>query len=78
VALALGALAQINQFHIRLPDDPDRFPCGRRPTESCDLLLMEADLHIGGNGDIHHLRVGELQVAHQLDIFLDRLTCRRG
>jgi hypothetical protein len=52
VALALGALAQINQFHIRLPDDPDRLPCGRRPTASCDLLLMEADLDIGGNGDI--------------------------
>ena len=28
---------------------------------------------LAGHRDVHHLRVGEFQVVHQLDIFVDRL-----
>ena len=44
-----------------------------RPAAARDLLLVQPDLHVGGHRDIHHLRVGQIQVVHQRDIFVDRL-----
>jgi hypothetical protein len=35
--------------------------------------LCETDVHVCGDSDIHHLRVGQIQVVHQVHIFIDRL-----
>ena len=33
---------------------------------------MQPDMHVGGHRHVHHLRIGQLQIGHQLDIFVDR------
>ena len=35
-------------------------------------------MDVGGNGDVHHLRIGQLRLSISCDIFVDRLTWRRG
>ena len=72
VLLALGALAQIDEGHVRPADERHRLARAHRPAASRDLVLRETHAHVGGHGHIHHLRVGQLEVAHQLDIFVDR------
>jgi hypothetical protein len=69
--LAFRALPQIDERDLGFPQEGERFGSGERPPPARGLLLRQADLHVGGHGDIHHLRVGQLQVVHQLDIFLD-------
>ena len=71
MALALGAFTEIDQGDVRFSDDAKRLHGGYRPAAARNLLLMEADLHVGGDSNIHHLRVSELQVVHQLNIFID-------
>ncbi len=39
----------------------------------CDGVLRQADLHVGGHGHVHHLRVRQVQAVHQVDVFVDRL-----
>ena len=38
-----------------------------------DFFLMQTDMHVGRHRHVHHLRVGKLQLAHQVDVFVDRL-----
>ena len=38
-----------------------------------DDLLREPDPHIGGNRDVHHFGIGQIEVVHQVDIVVDRL-----
>jgi hypothetical protein len=72
VALALGAFTEIDQGDVRFSDNAKRLRGGHCPAAARNLFLMEADLHIGRDSNIHHLRVSELQVVHQLNIFIDR------
>ena len=37
-----------------------------------EFVLMQADMHVGGHRHVHHLRIGQFQIGHQLDIFVDR------
>src|SRR3984893_2089276 len=62
VAFALATLAQVDERDLGLADQAPRLLCRYRPATAGDLLLRQADLHVGGYGDIHHLRVGELEV----------------
>ena len=44
-----------------------------RPAAARDLLLRQALAHVGRHRDVHHLRIGQVQVVHQCDVFVDRL-----
>ena len=43
-----------------------------RPAFARDLLLVQTDMHVGRHRHVHHLRIGQLQIVHQIDIFVDR------
>ena len=30
-------------------------------------------MHVGGHRHVHHLRIGQVQIVHQVDVFVDRL-----
>src|SRR6476646_1871289 len=72
VTFAFRTLAQIDQRDVRLADQRKRLRCGDRPAAKGNFLLGEPDLHIGRYRDVHHLRIGKLQIVHEVDIFLDR------
>ncbi len=55
------------------PVSADRLACAHRPAAPRDLLLRQPDPHVGGHGDVHHLRIGQVELAHQLDVLVDRL-----
>jgi hypothetical protein len=38
----------------------------------------QADAHVGGHRDVHHLRVGQVQLAHQVDVLVDRFHLQAG
>ena len=73
VLCALAGLAQIDEGDIRPSDQRDRLRRLQRPAAARDLLLRQADLHVGRHGDVHHLRVRQFQVGHQRDVVVDRL-----
>ncbi len=50
----------------------DRLDRGERQTLFGEFVLMQADTRVGGHRDVHHFRIGQLQIIHQLDIFVDR------
>jgi len=62
--LTLRALPQIDQRDLGFAQEGERLGRGERPPAARDLLLRQADLHVGGHGDIHHLRVRQIQVVH--------------
>ena len=71
VNLALAAFAKVDEHNVGPADQGGRLLDAERPAALRDGLLRHADLHVGGNGDVHHLRIGELEVVHQRDVFVD-------
>ena len=69
----LLVLPEVDQGDVRLVEKPCRLLGADRPALARDNLLGEPDTHIGGNGDIHHFRIGQVEVVHQRGIFVDRL-----
>ena len=59
--------------HVALTNKGPRLRGRNCPAALSDRLLMEALAHIRGHRDIHHLRIAELEVVHQLGVFVDRL-----
>ena len=78
VLLALAALAQVDQGHVGLPGDRHGLLGRDRPAAPGDLVLGQALAQVGGNGHVHHLGVGQVELAHQLDVLVDRLHLQAG
>src|SRR5262249_45056309 len=72
VTLALRTFAQIDERDVGLADQRKRLRCGDRPAAKSNFLLGKTDLDVGRYRNVHHLRIGELQVVHEVDILLDR------
>ena len=69
---AFAVFAQIDQQDVGPAEAVDRLAGGEREALLGKIVLMQADMHVGGHRDIHHLRIRQLQIGHQLDIFVDR------
>src|ERR1700733_389452 len=78
VLLAFGALAQVDQHDVAAGDEVPRLRRGDCPTAAGDLLLCEALPHVRRDRDVHHLRVGQVQVVHQCDVFVYRFDLQAG
>ena len=70
--LALGALAQVDQRHIRLSHQRKRLRRRHGPALARNLVLGETLAHVGRHRHVHHLRIGQLELAHQVDVLVDR------
>ncbi len=64
---------KIDQQDIGAAEAVDRLAGGERQALLGQIVLMQPDMHVGGHRHVHHLRIGQLQIAHQLDIFVHRL-----
>ena len=73
VAFALALLTQVDQGDVRPANKPLRPFRREGPAAPGDLLLRQALMHVGGHRHIHHFRVGEIQIIHQINILLGRL-----
>ena len=67
----LALLPQIDQQNAGLAEHRHGLRRRNRPTALRDIILSEAHVQIGRYCHIHHLRVGQVQVGHQLDILVD-------
>ena len=72
VLYAFAAFPEIDQQNIRRAQAVDSL--ARRECQALfrQIVLMQADMHVGRHRHIHHLRIGQFQIAHQLDVFIDR------
>ena len=68
--LALGWFPQVDKHHVGPPEQIDRLARLQGPAAARDLRLSQPDPHIGRNRDVHHLRVGQVEAVHQIDIVL--------
>ena len=57
---AFAGLAQIDQKDVGPAEALDRIAGAERETLLGEIILMQADMHIGWHRHIHHLRVGQL------------------
>ena len=69
---ALRPLAQIDQRGTGLAHQRPGLGWRHRPALAGDLVLGQADAHVGGHGHVHHLGVGQVELPHQLDVLIDR------
>ena len=46
------------------------------PSSARHLRLREANMQIGRHGHVHHLRIRQVEVVHEFDIFIDRLDLK--
>src|SRR5215510_1677484 len=68
-------------LYSRLPNTPyagrslaaNHLTCCRSRMRHDGVLGTEAEAHVGGNGNVHHPGVGQVEPAHQLRVFLYRL-----
>ena len=73
VLFAFAFLAQIDDRDVGAAAQRDGLGGRQRPAFARDVLLVQADMHIGRHRDVHHFRVRQFQVVHQLGIFIHRL-----
>ena len=69
---ALAVFAQIHQQNIGPSEAVDALAGGQRQALFREIVLMQADMHVGRHHHVHHFRIRQFQIAHQLDIFVHR------
>ena len=68
--LAFRLFAQIDQRDVHPTDEPLGLNGGKRPASARHILLMQPLTDVGGNRNIHHFRVGQVEARHQRRILI--------
>ncbi len=71
--VALAAFPQVDERQVGIVERLHHVGRRARPALARDLLLREALAHVGGHGDVHHLRVRQVELAHEVDVLVDGL-----
>ena len=73
VLLPFAPVAQVHQEDLVALQPGRHLPAVERPATRRHVGLGEPDVQVGGDRDVHHLRVREVQVVHHVDVLFDRL-----
>ena len=66
VLLALARLAQVDQRDVAAAEQRHRLVGADRPAAAARSPPgASPTLHVGGHRDVHHLRIGQVQIVHQ-------------
>ena len=68
--MPLALFTEIDQRHLRFANDRLGLFGAGSPAAPRDLLLLQTLMHVGRQRHVHHFRIGQMQAAYQIDIFL--------